>query len=378
MLGTITNHSPAPVSTTLPADVQLAGGQILNEAVVDAVVSLILANAAVGALDWQWPELSPPSDVPDKQTLARQVEGLGSLNREGLEQLSLDRHLGTIDQALQAGQPPTELTPAVMEELTRSDDDFALLVALMQLIMALGRLNRETSLQANKMQMDMTVAAGAKGIEASRERFIGTGAALGFGLGLGLRATKFSRSGNKITTNSYARNVGGANARDAQVAGGRRAATAATTPDHKLNAESTVITKSGKQVRVPSDKASETEAQAAVIKGNPNKDNVDKLNAAHGEATAEAQQFFARATLINMLATSVQGMATSGADVAAAADEAQKLMMMAVADTASKLADSQRDESAKNRQQSDATMQLLQSLNNTNAAMADHLVSKFG
>jgi hypothetical protein len=378
MLGTITNHSPALVSTTLPADVQLAVGQVLNEAIVDAVVSHVLANAAVGALDAQWPELSPPSHAPDRRTLARQVEQLGSLNREGLDQLSLDRHLGTIDQALQTGQPPTELTPAVMEELTRSEDDFALLVALMQLIMALGRVNREASLQANKIQLDMTAAAGAKGIEASRERLIGAAAALAFGVALGAAGTRQNIKGNQITTKSYGKNVGTANATDVQVTGGRSAGTAAATTHSRLRPERPMTSVDGKTVRVQSDKAGKTDGQDAVNKSDANKDNVDTANAVHGANVAEAQQFFARATLINMLATSVQGMATSGADVAAAADEAEKLMMMAFADTASKLADNQRDESAKNRQQSDATMQLLQSLNNTNAAMADHLVSKFG
>jgi hypothetical protein len=379
MLDIVRSHMPlAPASTTLPVDVQVVTGQILNKAAVDAVVSHVLTNAAVGALAMQRPELSAPSDLPGKGTLARQIEQVGSLDRNMLDQLSLDRHLGAIDQALQTGQPRTELTPAGVEEMTRTEDEFALLVALMQLLMALGRVNREASLQANKMQLDMTMAAGAKGIEASRERLIGAITAVAVGAAVGAAGMRQSFKGNQITTKSYGKNVGNANATDVQVTGSRSAGTAAATPHSRMRPERSMTSDDGKTLRVQSEKTGKTDGQDAVQKSDANKGNVDTANAIHGADVAESQQFFARATLINMLATSLQGMTTSGADVAASMDEAEKLLLMAFADTASKLADSQRDESAKSRQQSDATMQLLQSLNNTNAAMADHLVSKFG
>ncbi|MFL9584717.1 hypothetical protein [Stenotrophomonas sp. AB1(2024)] len=259
-----------------------------------------------------------------------------------------------------------------------------LLALLRQLLLKFEKLDRDNSAQMVTMQREITIIAGEKGVEKARENLGGAiGSAVLTGA-IGGAALKQTFKSTSMQTGSLKNNQGvgnNASVSDAKVSGGIKAS---GTPSDQLRSArnvdgSSVPAQKGGALAdadIQPDLAADGRAINHSAKQGSHGTAPEPLNQGHGASMAHAQIPASQAMMLNMLAPGIGGTISAGVQIEAEMTEAERQLLLQVADVFRRIADEQQDQSARSREMRDAAAQLYESLLNLISSTSAHIISK--
>ncbi|RRU21172.1 hypothetical protein [Stenotrophomonas sp. 278] len=259
-----------------------------------------------------------------------------------------------------------------------------LLTLLRQLLLKFEAMDRRNGSQMVIMQREMTIVAGERGIQKARENLGGAiGATLLTGA-IGGAALKQSMKSTSMQTDSNIRHQNTANGASVGAAGQSHATKAAGLPSaqHRAarNVDGDPVKSSGTQGSPAADLQDDASSYTSEIKTAVNEvsayGNSDALQAAHAYRMAESQIPASNAVMLNMMAPSIGGTISAGVQIEAETTEAERQLMLNVAETLKRVADAHQDQQMKNRDMREATTQMLESLMNLIASTSSHIIQK--
>ncbi|WP_282296417.1 hypothetical protein [Stenotrophomonas sp. PS02289] len=259
-----------------------------------------------------------------------------------------------------------------------------LLTLLRQLLLKFEAMDRKNGSQMVIMQRDMTIVAGERGIQKAQENLAGAIGATFVTGAVGAAGLRQSVKSTKIQTNSNIHNQNAANRVSVGAADQTHSTKAAALPSAQHRAARNI---DGSEVKstardatpaadLQDDVSSYTREMRQVVNSSSARGDADALQALHGYRMAQSQIPASNAVMLNMMAPSVGGAITSGVQIAVETTEAERQLMLNVADTFKRVADAHQDQQMKNRDMREATTQMLESLMNLAASTSSHIIQK--
>lgn len=258
-----------------------------------------------------------------------------------------------------------------------------LLALLRQLLLRFEKLDRDNSAQMVEIQRQITIIAGEKGVEKAKESLVGAiGAAVMTGA-IGAAALKQTFKSTSMQVRSADKNAMDGNKLDAVVKSSSGVAKGNTTPTADMRPSRGVDgtpVKAGPGGDRPS-AAVQADADAPpgmkhIGREQPAAGGVDELHADHPEVGARSQIPAGNAMLLNMMGPGIGNAVGSGVQIEAEMTEAERQLLLQVADVFRRIADEQQDQSARSREMRDAAAQLYESLLNLISSTSAHIISK--
>lgn len=259
-----------------------------------------------------------------------------------------------------------------------------LLTLLRQLLLKFEAMDRKNGSQMVIMQREMTIVAGERGIQKARENLGGAiGATFATGA-IGVAGLRQSGKATKMQTDSTVHNKNSANRVSVGAADQTHSAKAASLPSAQNRAARNI---DGSEVKktpgnanpaadLQDDASSYTREMREVVNGSSARGDADALEALHALRMAQSQVPANQATVLYSLSTSIGGTVNAGVQIAAETTEAERQLILTVADTFKRVADAHQDQQMKNRDMREATAQMLESLMNLAASTSSHIIQK--
>ncbi len=258
-----------------------------------------------------------------------------------------------------------------------------LLALLRQLLLKFEKLDRDNSAQMVTIQRQITIIAGEKGVEKARESLVGAiGAAVMTGA-IGAAALRQTFKSTSMQVRSADSNAMNGNKFDAAVKTSGGGAKGNTTPAADMRPARGVDGTPAKagpgsdRARAAAQADAEVPpAMKQVAREQPAEPGVDDLRSDHPEVGARSQIPAGNAMLLNMMGPGIGNAVGSGVQIEAEMTEAERQLLLQVADVFRRIADEQQDQSARSREMRDAAAQLYESLLNLIASTSAHIISK--
>jgi len=260
-----------------------------------------------------------------------------------------------------------------------------LLAMLRQILLQFEKLDRDNSANMVTLQRQMTVVAGALGVEAARERFGGAMAATMFTAAIGGFAMKRMNDSANVQTGSMATNQFKANKTSIQVSDARGQVKAHATPAENLrparNIDGSPVSPRADGGRARADLQADTDVDVRSMKpsasGQTNGATESDRQRVNSENMANAQKIAAQGVLGNMVAAPVGNIGAATMEIESKFTESEQQLMALVAETFKRVADEQQDQAAKTRDMRDATAQLVESLMSLQASTSGDIIRHF-
>jgi len=271
--------------------------------------------------------------------------------------------------------------------LIKSSPFSGLLALLRQLLLKFEKLDRDNSAQMVTIQREITIIAGEKGVEKARENLGGAiGSAVLTGA-IGGAALKQTFKSTSMQTGSMKDNLNVANKTKVSSETAPGGIRSSGTPSDDLRAARNFDGAAPKAPTTPKgNERARADLQADIeadrpsidvsIKHTGQKASEDSLQAGHAEYMAKAQIPASHAMMLNMLAPGIGGTISAGVQIEAEMTEAERQLLLQVADVFRRIADEQQDQSARSREMRDAAAQLYESLLNLISSTSAHIISK--
>lgn len=258
--------------------------------------------------------------------------------------------------------------------LIKTNDKFALMVALMQVLLELAEAERNTASSLTNIERQATIMAGSLGVNAATQRLSGAIAGVGIAATMSAAQLRQSYKGSQVTVNSVSKNLGArSSTRNAVESSRTSAAGASNPPAGAMRPAQSLPTKDGGRVEVPAH-AAPNRAQTAVINSDLREADIAPLDGAHNMQIAQSQNYYARAAVLGMATMPVVNLSAAGTEVAAAQTDAASKLAMNNASTVGKSAESRRDQALSNRQASQRAAEVLEALHQQDVATASHIL----
>ena len=261
-----------------------------------------------------------------------------------------------------------------------------LLALLRQLLLKFEKLDRDNSTQMVTLQRQITIVAGDLGVQKARESLAGAiGSAMLTGA-IGGAALKQTFKSTSMQTNSTLKNQNTGNRVDVAAHDSRGAIKASKTPSNEMRAahDAQGVPAGGARngeakaaAEIQADGRADVAPMRADAMSPTTKPEGASLHADDAEARARAQIPASNAMMLNMLAPSIGGTVGAGVNIEAEMTEAERQLMLNVAETFKRVADEQQDQAGKTRDMRDATAQLVDSLMNLMASTSGHIIGKY-
>lgn len=259
-----------------------------------------------------------------------------------------------------------------------------LLTLLRQLLLKFEAMDRRNGSQMVIMQREMTIVAGERGVQKARENLGGAvGAAAVMG-GIGAAGMKQSLNSTSIRTNSNVGNLNAANASGLSAATTKHGLKANALPSAELrparNIDGSTVSKGSGNVHPAADLQDDISARSTSQITNRNEVTTRSHSSiqqeAHSAEMARAEVPAANALFLNAMGPSVGATVTAGVNIEVEATEAERQLVINVAETLKRVADAHQDQQMKNRDMREATTQMLESLMNLIASTSSHIIQK--
>ncbi len=259
-----------------------------------------------------------------------------------------------------------------------------LLTLLRQLLLKFEAMDRHNGSQMVIMQREMTIVAGEKGIQKARENVAGAVGSTFVMMAVGAAAMRQTAKSTNIQTDSNIKNQNAANRVSVGASDQSHATKAGGLPtaQHRpaRNMDGSAVKASEVQgspaADLQDDVTSYTSEIKTAVNGVTAQGDSDALQALHSHRMAESQIPASNAVMLNMMAPSIGGTISAGVQIEAETTEAERQLMLNVAETLNRVADAHQDQQMKNRDMREATTQMLESLMNLIASTSSHIIQK--
>lgn len=258
-----------------------------------------------------------------------------------------------------------------------------LLALLRQLLLRFEKLDRDNSAKMVEIQREITIIAGQKGVEKARESLVGAVFAAGMTGAIGGAALKQTFKSTSMQVRSADKNAMDGNKLDAAVKTSSGGAKGNVTPAAEMRPPRGVDGTPAKGAPGSDRPGAAAQADADVppamkqiAREQPGEPGVDDLRSDHPEVGARSQISAGNAMLLNMMAPGIGNAVGSGVQIEAEMTEAERQLLLQVADVFRRIADEQQDQSARSREMRDAAAQLYESLLNLMSSTSAHIISK--
>jgi hypothetical protein len=260
-----------------------------------------------------------------------------------------------------------------------------LLTLLRQLLLKFEAMERKNGAAMVIMQREATIAAGDRGVEKAKESLTGAISSTLVVGAVGAAATHQTFKSTEMVKNSNIKNMNAGNASNVAVHDDRAFLKSATTPTAELRPArgldgSNVPAGAGSSrpdAALQADVDADIKAMRASGMDQVGAPENEALQSLHASSSAHAQIPASHAMLLNMLAPAVGGTVTAGVNIEAEMTEAERQLLLNVAETLKRVADGHQDQQMKTREMREATSQLVESLLNLAASTSGHIIGKY-
>lgn len=248
---------------------------------------------------------------------------------------------------------------------------FAVLLALLrEVLLRMEAYERESSADAVTMQREMTINAGDRGVQKAVELFSTALAATLVTGAIGIASMKKSHDSVKIQTKSNVGNLNSGTQQSVAVAGQHKAAQAYRQPTAELRPARNIDGNAVAQradggldaADLQDDATALTRAVTTEIKTTSPSVNSEAYQLSHAKRMAESQIPANQAMFLTTIGGSVGGLANASGQIAAEMTEAERQLLLNVADTLKRIADGHQDQQMKTHEMRKATTDLVESL----------------
>jgi hypothetical protein len=267
--------------------------------------------------------------------------------------------------------------------LVSSEASF-LLTLLRQLLLKFEMMERENGSNMIIMQLAAVIEAGNRSVERAKENLTGAISAAVVTGAVGGAAIHQSFQSTRIQTNSNVGNLNSANKSDLAVNNARHGTKANPVASAELrgarNLDGRPVPKTD-AVQDAADLQADATAGNSAMRLNANessaRSNAAAYQAAHSERMAQSQIPASRAMFLNMLAPAVGGTVTAGVQIEAEFTEAERQLLLNLAETVKRIADGHQDQMAKTREMREAASQLVESLQSLAERTSSQIISNY-
>jgi len=259
-----------------------------------------------------------------------------------------------------------------------------LLTLLRQLLLKFEAMDRRNGSQMVIMQREMTVVAGERGIQKARQNLAGAVGSTFVMTAVGAAAMRQTAKSTSIQTDSNIKNqnaanrvsVGASDQSHSTKAGGLPSAQHRAARNMDGSAAKSSEVKGSPAADLQDDVTSYTSEIKTAVNGVSAHGDSDALQALHSHRMAESQIPASNAVLLNMMAPSIGGTISAAVQIEAEATEAERQLILNVAETLKRIADEHQDQRMKSRDMREATTQMLESLMNIIFSTSSHIIQK--